>query len=80
MVMGGSPVFDAVTDGVDEEKSVVLGEFSLVELIFMTFLFPGCSGCCDVAASIVRLVWDFVGVLDDDVGVLEGVCGKKSCF
>jgi hypothetical protein len=75
-VVEGAGKLVEVTDGAGEEKPMILDEISLVEPLFVPFLYSGCSGSCDmpvVATSDVGFVWteaDTVAVVGGSVWVL----------
>ena len=61
MLVEGIVESEEVTDGVDEEKSVLFNEISLVVPIFNFFLFPASIGSCDVATRVggsISSGWD----------------------
>ena len=79
MVVEGVVESEEVTDGVDEEKTGIFGEISLVGLIFAFFPFPGSTGDCDVATVVLAFV-DALDIVSDIVGVSEGLCGENTCI
>jgi hypothetical protein len=73
-VVEGAGKLVEVTDGAGEEKPMILDEISLVEPLFVSFLYSGCSGSCDmpvVATSDVGFVWTEA----DTVAVVAGPFG-----
>lgn len=59
----GADVFEIVADDVNNEKTGIFRDISLVEPIFAFLLFPGITGDCDVATRVRGLIsrcWDIL--------------------
>lgn len=77
IVVEGIVESEEVKDSVDEEKTGIFGEISLVGLIFDFFSFPGSTGGCDVAIVVLAFV-DTLDTVGNIEGVSEGLCGMET--
>lgn len=72
MLVEGIFESEEVTDGVGDKKTVVFGDFPLVEQVFGFLLFPEISRTCEVATQLGGLI---SSCCDDKRGCVEPISG-----